>query len=263
VLVGILLVVAAVAVTVYIMKYSGDDNTGKNSPPNTDGKGLLAGKQPKNTGDTKPDTKPNLVAGNTPPVTPDSTGNKPPVVPTLPAVPTPPTPTNPAPSGVATTTNPPSPTTTLIGSDPKPPGRPEIGNPHPAANPDMANAVASLPPVPKTSDVPVPTIITEPWRDSLEQGDSLVKTRDFDGAMQAYERAVDQAERATPAVSPIEIARVHQKMGDVAVRQSSPAEARGNYENAKRALQRVKGKSPEATQLMNDLETVLRRLPRE
>jgi len=265
VLIGVLLVVAAVAATMYIMR-NNDEQSSKLPPqipltPDTKSmvakNGSTSPEASKTPGDSKStpevkgtDTKPpaNTVASNNPPPSvPASDAGKPPVAPTAPTL------TNPAATSGITS-----------------PGVASTGNsvptvqPRPATNPDLANAVANMPPNPKPpAEPPVPTVVTEPWRDSVEQGDALVKTRDFDGAVQSYERAVDQAERATPAVSPVEIARIHVKMGELAARQNSPAEARGNYENAKRALMRVKGKPADAAALMNEIDTNLRRLPRE
>ena len=266
VLVGVLL---AAGVTWGLMLWN------KNNPPTPDGRGLIADnpskrpETPSKLGSTPaPAIPPVNIASTQPPAnppTPPGTGSNPSPTPT----PTPPL--------VATTTgnpntgNPPSPgvgttgpTTSLIGANSNPPARPDLGPGRSVSNPDMANAVANIPP-PRAiiTAPPVPPVITEPWRESVEQGDALLKERDPDGAVQAYERAVDQAERATPAASPLEIARIHQKMGNLAALRNSPAEAKGNFEDARRALQRMKGKSAEATQMLNEIDTIMRRLPRE
>ncbi len=268
-LLSILAVVAAVVATIYIMKNNGDDS--KNPPPNPDAKGLIA-TPPKNPpiSPLQPDKKgePVAIASNQPSGKgTDSTAGKS----TEPA----PGSQNSSTPNPSNTSTPPANTTSIASAGPttslnspgntKPPVPQLTGNtPRTVANPDLANAVAAMGPTPKATDAPpVPAIISEPWRDSMEQGDALYKDRDPDGAVQAYERAVDQAERATPPVSPVEIAKIHQKMGNIAALRSSPAEARGNFENAKRTLQRIKGKSPEAALLMNEIDTSLRRLPRE
>jgi serine/threonine protein kinase len=161
--------------------------------------------------------------------------------------------------------SPQTPSTSLTPTVTPPPTRIEDA-PRPPANPELANAVVQISPgtPPKPPEAIVPTVIFEPWRQTADQGDALVKQREFDAAVAAYDKAVEMAEDATPAVSPLEIARIHQKVGNLEALRGSPAEARGSFENAKRALARMKGKpATEATQMLTEIDASLRRLPRE
>lgn len=183
-------------------------------------------------------------------------------------------PTPPKPPEPAVVPNPQSSPTSVGPTSSLIPGNPTASIPsaptastqtRPVSNPEMANAVVQISPTPGNSTNPVvPIVVTEPWRDSADQAENLVKQRDYEGAVAAYERAVELAEVASPAVSALEIAKLHQKIGNMVALRGSPAEARGSFENAKRALSRIKGKiGPEVTQMISEIDATLRRLPRE
>jgi hypothetical protein len=251
------LLIAGGATAWFLRDKNGQEGPGANNP-----KSQLAAtsdnpKKPEPT--PEPATKPNSteVAVAPPAAPPVST---PPAVAPTPATPPPSVAVQPpvtTPPGPSTSLTPPATQPSAIPTQPPSPVRPVI-------NPEMANAVVQLSPNPPNPDAAVvPTIIVEPWKEFVKQGDGLARERDPDGAVVAYERAIDLAESADPPVSPVDIARVHQKIGNIAALRGSPAEARGSYENARRSLQRVKGKPADVTQLMTEIDTSLRRLPRE
>jgi serine/threonine protein kinase len=220
------------------------------------------------------------------PATPPTPGKAEPASPTpsTPVAVTPGTPSNPPPEPGKT----PAPTPSVAlqpATPPSPPANPStpstsltppVSQPEvvsskpppvverPVVNPDMANAVVQLSPNPPGQPgAVIPTVIAEPWKDFAQQGDSLVKQRDPDSAVVAYERAIEVAESATPPASPMDLARLHQKIGNIEAQRGSPAVARGSFENAKRELQRVKTKTADVTQMITEIDGTLRRLPRE
>ena len=138
----------------------------------------------------------------------------------------------------------------------------------PVVNPDMANAVAQLGPNPSPNNPSqtAPPVAVEEWQRFSEQGDLLVKRRDPDAAIQAYEQAIASAEESATPVAVAEIARLCLKMGSLEAALGSTAEARGSFEHGKRVLldARSAGKlPPEAQQALAELEGNLRRLPRD
>ena len=147
-----------------------------------------------------------------------------------------------------------------------PPIRPV--EPRPVSNPEMSNAVAQVgpDPTPAVGTETTPAPVLEPWQRLADRAESLVKRRDPEGAIQAYEQAVDAAELSETPVAAAEIARLCFKMGSLEVALGSTAEARGSFERGKRVIQDAKGAGklpPEAIQVLADIEGVLRRLPRD
>lgn len=196
---------------------------------------------------------------NNPSPEPDKPPVTPPATPSTPAIALQPsTPSTPPINSSAPSTSLTPPTTQPEVVTPRPPA-PE----QPVINPEMANAVLQVSPSPPAPGAVVPVVIAEPWKDYSQQGDTLVKQRDPDGAIAAYEKAIELAEEATPPVSPMDLARVHQKIGNIEAQRGSPAVARASFENARRELQRVKTKTADVTQMMTEIDTTLRRLPRE
>jgi serine/threonine protein kinase len=170
-----------------------------------------------------------------------------------PALTTPPTP----PASIGATT----PATTQIS----PPSSTDLRS---APNPALAGTVAQLGPNPGSStpgEAP-PTVVLSEWERYAERAEFLMKRRDPEGAIQAYENAIAAAEESETPVPVAEIARLCVKMGGLESALGSIAEARGSLEHGKRLLLQAKsgGKlPPEAVQVLAELEGNLRRLPRE
>jgi hypothetical protein len=72
----------------------------------------------------------------------------------------------------------------------------------------------------------------------------LLKQRDREGAIDAYERAVDVAEAAGSTATGIEVARLCRNLGHCRRTYGSGAEARRTYEHARVQLIRYKPKTP-------------------
>ncbi len=205
---------------------------------------------------TKPESKPTpeskaAVAQSSTPATSIS--------PALPVVAAPPSPTSVVTDPKAAVAAAPAPPTQFV---------PAVVESRPVANPDMASAVAQLGPNPSPNNPSqtAPPVAVEEWQRFSEQGDLLVKRRDPDAAIQAYEQAITSAEESTTLVAPADIARLCLKMGALEAALGSTAEARGSFEHGKRLLleARSAGKlPPEAQQALAELEGNLRRLPRD
>jgi hypothetical protein len=140
--------------------------------------------------------------------------------------------------------------------------------PRPSPNPEMANAVAQLgpDPAPSNSTNSPPAAVLADWQRYAEQAEGLMKQRDPDAAIQAYEQAISSAEESVQPVSVIEIARLCHKMGSLEAALGSTAEARGSFEHGKRLIQQAKvaGKlPPDALHVLGEIEGSLRRLPRD
>jgi serine/threonine protein kinase len=172
---------------------------------------------------------------------------------------------------IATTEKPPTPSN-ATGTEPKTAlSAVEIPSVPPrvvAANPDMASTVAQLGPNPNPSNPTnsSPVVVLAEWQRYAEQAELLVKRRDPDAAIQAYEQAISAAEESLTPVSVAEIARLCIKMGSLESALGSTAEARGSFEHGKRLLIQARsgGKlPPEAAQALAELEGNLRRLPRD
>lgn len=179
---------------------------------------------------------------------PTKTVETPRVVSVPPPTPTPVAPT-PVPVSVAPTlTPPPVPTTTAVT---------QIAPPAPAKpgeTPLQPDAGIALPPV---GGIPE-------WQKLAERADVLLKRRDPDAAVQAFDQAIAIAEES--AVPAAEIARLCLKMGSIEVALGSTGEARGSFEQGKRILlqSKVGGKLPaEAAQVLAEIEGNLRRLPKD
>jgi hypothetical protein len=100
----------------------------------------------------------------------------------------------------------------------------------------------------------------------VEQAELLMKRRDPEAAIQAYEDAVAAAEESVIPVPPADIARLCIKMSALESALGSVAEARGSLEHGRRLLLQAKagGKlPPDAAQVLADVEGNLRRLPRD
>jgi len=146
----------------------------------------------------------------------------------------------------------------------------------PVVNTELANAVAQLngntPPNTVGPAVTVPAEPVEPpspaeqWRKLVQQGDAMIKRRDYDDAATAYTSAIDLAQSSELPGSLIEAARICQKLGQMEFNRGSHGEARASFEDGKKYIQRAKGtgkSSPEASQILSEIETSLRKLPRE
>lgn len=134
----------------------------------------------------------------------------------------------------------------------------------PVSNPDMASAVVQL--GPNTGPNNPSEVVVEEWQRFAERAELLVKKRDPDAAIEAYEHAITSAEESATPVNVAEIARLCWKMGSLEVALGSTAEARGSFEHGKRLLleARSAGKlAPDALQALAEIEGSLRRLPRD
>ncbi len=153
-----------------------------------------------------------------------------------------------------------------------PPEPPKIGPvvARPVVNPEMANAVVQLSgnnsQTPTVSPLVEPPSPAEQWRKLVAQGDAKLKRRDYEEAAAAYTSAIDLAQSSDLPDSLIEAARICQKLGGLEVGRGSYGEARASFEDGKKYIQRAKGTgkpSPEAAQILSEIETSLRKLPRE
>ena len=92
----------------------------------------------------------------------------------------------------------------------------------------------------------------------------LLKQRDRDGAIDAYERAVDVAEAAGSTATGIEVARLCRKLGSLQETYGSGAEARRTYEHARVQLIRYKPKTPvevtDQARLLAEIEGAIRKV---
>ncbi len=94
----------------------------------------------------------------------------------------------------------------------------------------------------------------------------MIKRRDYDDAAIAYTSAIDLAQSSELPGSLIEAARICQKLGQMEFNRGSHGEARASFEDGKKYLQRAKGTgkpSPEAAQILSEIEASLRKVPRE
>ncbi len=138
----------------------------------------------------------------------------------------------------------------------------------PVANPEMAAAVAQISATapPPNGEAPIPQInpapALEPWRHYAQQGEALMREHDPDKAADFFDQAIDTAEHSSTPVAALEIARLCYRLGSIDAGLGSTSEARGSFEHGRRLLK--KGKlSPEAAQVLAELDSALRRLPRE
>ena len=176
-------------------------------------------------------------------------------------------PEKPAPPAIAVT-----PTEPPKIEPPKP--QPVVASP--VVNPEMAKAVTQLsgntPPNPVNPPVTLPPEPVEPplpaeqWRKLVEQGDAMLKRRDLDDAATAYTNAIDIAQSSNLPGSLVEAARICKKLGTLEFSRGSHGEARASFEDGKKYIQRAKGTGKlgaDAAQILGEIETGLRRLPRE
>jgi serine/threonine protein kinase len=221
--------------------------------------------------------KPSTVSTTADPGKPTAVASGPAATPTpAPETSTGPTAATPQPAptaSVASTAKPPMAVTTT-GAPPGaavPPVHVPIAvtpDPRPQANPEMASAVSQLGPNPDptSSTGSSPAVVLAEWQRYAEQAELLVKRRDPDAAIQLYEQAITSAEESATPVPPVEIGRLCIKMGSLEAALGSTAEARGSFEHGKRLLIQAKssGKlAPDAAQALAELESNLRRLPRD
>jgi serine/threonine protein kinase len=181
--------------------------------------------------------------------------------------PAPPAPTTPAPVAVVTPSEPVTGITGVTGITPvKPPAAPAVASATPVpATPMVKTAVAaSEPPRSPIAAEPDAAPITAEWRLFADRGEMLLKQRDREGAIDAYERAVDVAEAAGSAATGIEVARLCRKLGSLQETYGSGAEARRTYEHARVQLIRYKPKSPveitDQARLLAEIEGAIRKV---
>ena len=136
----------------------------------------------------------------------------------------------------------------------------------PVVNPELASAVVQLSGNNPQTPATVPPSPVEQWRKLVEQGDAKLKRRDYDEAAAAYTSAIELAEGSELPGSLVEAARICQKLGSLEVGRGSYGEARTSFEDGKKYLQRAKAAGKpiaEAAQILAEIETSLRKLPRE
>ncbi len=173
---------------------------------------------------------------------------------------------------VAPPEKPPVATTPPPVAPPIPP-RPPVEVP-PLPNPELANTVAQLGPntqppnpipsreIPDTGSGPV----LQEWERLADRGDALVKKRDPEGAIEAFDQALDAAKNSATPVPRIELARLCYKVGSLEAGLGETATARGSLEYGKQLLleERKGGKMDAvASELLGKLEAALRKLPRQ
>ena len=206
-----------------------------------------SGKQASNEASPVPATPP-LIVATTPPE---------PVAAT--PVPATPVPATPAPVAVV-----PSPDKSVVAITPVAPPPAVDAAPMPVATP----APLSVPAVSPLAPPPVEAQPAGPaWRQIADQAEFLLnKQRDRDGAMDAYERAIDAAEQTPVTASGIEIARLCRRLGSLQETFGSGAEAKRTYEHGRQLLIRYKPKGNEVIEqakLLGEIEVSLKKVHRD
>jgi hypothetical protein len=186
-----------------------------------------------------------------------------------PATPAPATPAPAPPAPVAAAT-PSEPVTGITGVTGITPVKPPTAQPVPVATPmpvtptTKAPIVATEPPRSPIAGEPDAAPAAPEWRLFADRGEMLLKQRDREGAIDAYERAVDVAEAAGSTASGIEVARLCRKLGSLQETYGSGAEARRTYEHARVQLIRYKPKSPtevtDQAKLLAEIEGAIRKV---
>ena len=106
--------------------------------------------------------------------------------------------------------------------------------------------------------------ITAEWRQFADRGELLLKQRDRDGAIDAYQRAVDVAEESPATATALDVVRLCRKLGSLQEAFGSAAEARRTYEHGRQQLIKYKPKSAaevtDQAKLLTDIELALRKV---
>ena len=101
------------------------------------------------------------------------------------------------------------------------------------------------------------TVVSEDWRAFVTSGDSYMRFRKTDDAIEAYEAALEAAQANPKSVPPNEFSRVCLSLGALQIQNGSPAEARRTLIQGRQFLIRNKG----AAGSIGQIEGMLKKLP--
>jgi exonuclease VII small subunit len=141
--------------------------------------------------------------------------------------------------------------------------------PRNVSNPEMAATVAQLGPgtdLPPETPLPITGDVLARWQKLSDHADLLAKRRDPDSAIEVYQDAILEAERAAPPAPPAEVGRLYSKIGALEAGLGSLDEARASFESGRKLLQRARSNGKldaDGLQVLGEIEGRLRKLPRD